>query len=254
MIQSPILALIIPVFQEQDNIVTLLDNISKKIKIPITVNIIFDTEDDPTVGVVKENIAKYKFPILYIKNKYGDGALNAIKTGLELFKEDACVIIMADGSDDLRTINGMYGLFCQGFHIVCGSRYMRNGSQLGGGFIKKSLSIIAGKSLYWFTKLPTHDVTNSYKLYTKKAIDMINIESTGGFEIGMEIVVKSYLNGLAITEVPTTWKDRYEGTSKFKLRKWIPHYVKWYLLLLFKRRRPFTKKEINYNNSRRVGY
>ena len=38
---------------------------------------------------------------------------------------------MADGSDDLNSINGMYGLYCQGFHIVCGSRYMKNGKQIG---------------------------------------------------------------------------------------------------------------------------
>lgn len=251
---APILALIVPVYNEQDNILPLLTNITDKIKIPLKVYIIFDTEDDPTVGVVTENIDKYSFPILCLKNKYGIGALNAIKTGFESFTEEACVTIMADGSDDLNSINGMYGLFCQGFHIVCGSRYMRNGTQIGGGVFKRSLSKIAGKTLYWFTGLPTHDVTNSYKLYTKKALNMITIESKGGFEIGMEIVIKSYLNNLAITEVPTTWKDRYEGTSNFKLWQWLPHYLKWYLLVLVNPQRLFSKRKIKYNEIKKVGY
>ena len=250
----PILALLIPVYHEQENILKLLTNISLKIKIPLKAYIIFDSEDDPTVDIVRKNIGRYKFSILCIQNKYGNGALNAIKTGFESFKEDACVVIMADGSDDLNSINGMYGLFCQGFHIVCASRYMRNGDQIGGGFIKKTLSKIAGITLYWFTKLPTHDVTNSYNLYTKEVIDMINIESRGGFEIVMEIVVKSYLKNLAITEVPTIWRDRYEGTSKFKLRQWLPHYLKWYLIALFKGPSTYIEKAIKYNNSRRVGF
>lgn len=253
MITSPILALIIPVYYEQDNIIALLDKITQHIKIPIKVYIIYDFVEDPTVGLVKNNIDKYIYKIELIKNKYGRGVLYAIKTGFETFSEEACVMIMADGSDDLNTINGMYGLFCQGFHIVCGSRYMRNGRQIGGSYFKKLLSQLAGRSLYWFTKLPTHDVTNSFKLYTKHALSLINFESRGGFEIGMEIVVKSYLNNLAIAEVPTIWRDRYEGTSKFKLWSWLPHYIKWYLRIFTKN--IFKKKnEIKYNEIRKVGF
>ena len=92
------------------------------------------------------------------------------------------------------------------------------------------------------------------KLYTKKALNMITIESKGGFEIGMEIVIKSYLNNLAITEVPTTWKDRYEGTSNFKLWQWLPHYLKWYLLVLVNPQRLFSKRKIKYNEIKKVGY
>ena len=251
-IKQPILALIVPVYYEQDNIIKLLDDIQEKIKIPIKLYIIYDTEIDPTVEVVKKIKDQYPFPVDLILNRIGPGALNAIKTGLHIFKEDACVIIMADSSDDLNTINGMYGLFCQGFHIVCASRYMRNGRQIGGNYLKKVLSKIAGKSLYYITKLPTHDVTNSFKLYSKEAISQINIKSSGGFEIGMEIVVKSFLKGLAIAEVPTIWHDRYVGNSKFKLFKWLPHYLKWYLLILLKN--PFINhKKIKYNKIRKIG-
>lgn len=251
--QRPILALLIPVYYEQDNIVPLFNNISHSIKIPIKVYVIYDSEEDPTVDVVQNNRNQLGYPVVLLKNKYGHGALNAIKTGFEIFKEEACVVIMADGSDDLHSINGMYGLFCQGFHIVCGSRYMRNGKQIGGSRFKKVLSKLAGKSLYWLTSIPTHDVTNSFKLYTKKALDMINFRSSGGFEIGMEILIKSYINNLAITEVPTIWKDRYEGTSKFRLWEWLPHYLKWYFLALYKR--PFFSKQqkVRYNSIRPVG-
>ena len=251
--EQPILALIIPVYHEQNNIINLFSAIYNSIKIPLKVYVIYDTEDDPTFDVVKTNQVKYPFPVHLVKNIYGSGALNAIKTGFNAFSEEACVVIMADGSDDLNTINGMYGLFCQGFHIVCASRYMRNGNQIGGSQFKKVLSRLAGKTLYWFTSLPTHDVTNSFKLYTKKALDMINFESSGGFEIGMEIVVKSFINDLAITEVPTIWRDRYEGTSKFRLWEWLPHYIKWYLLVLYKRKFLRKQEDIQYNNIRQVG-
>ena len=246
----PILTLIVPVFNEKDNILNLLENIRNSIKIPISLSIIYDSDSDNTIPVVKESIDKYHFPISLVKNKYGSGALNAIKTGLQTFSTDACVVIMADGSDDLSSINGMYGLFCQGFHIVCGSRYMKNGKQIGGPIFKKFLSRTAGKSLFYLTGLPTSDVTNSFKLYSKECIDSIEFQSSGGFEIGMEIVVKSYLNGFAISEVPTIWKDRFEGTSNFKLGQWLPYYLRWYLKILFSKK----PNKINFNNIRKVGY
>jgi len=250
---KPILALVIPVYNEEKNIIPLLDKISSLIKIPIKLYFIYDNDNDPTVTIIKKNL-NYKYPIELIKNNYGSGALNAIKTGFETFSEEACVVIMADGSDDLSSINGMYGMFCQGFHIVCGSRYMRNGQQFGGGWFKKLLSSIAGKSLYWFTRIPTHDATNSFKLYTKEVLNNISIKSSGGFEIGMEIVVKAFIKNYSITEVPSIWHDRYEGSSNFKLWAWIPQYLKWYFLVIF--RKPFfiKQKKIKYNSIRPVGY
>ena len=162
---------------------------------------------------------------------------------------------MADGSDDLSSINGMYGLFCQGFHIVCASRYMRNGKQIGGGFIKKNLSKIAGKSLYYLSTLPTNDATNSFKLYSKKIIEEVRFESNGGFEIGIEILCKAHIMNYAISEIPTIWKDRYDGTSKFQLINWLPFYLKWYLKIITRKSILHRRnKEIIYNKIRSVGY
>jgi dolichol-phosphate mannosyltransferase len=33
---------------------------------------------------------------------------------------------------------------------------------------------------------------------------------------------------LPVAELPTIWLERTIGQSNFKLRKWIPHYLKWY--------------------------
>jgi len=76
--------------------------------------------------------------------------------------------------------------------------------------------------------IPTYDVTNSFKMYTKKALHAIGIESNGGFELGMEIVIKAFLRGYKITEIPSIWYDRDMGESRFRLWKWLPKYAYWY--------------------------
>ena len=188
MSDKTILALIIPVFHEQENIPKLINKINSYIKIPIKIYFIFDSDEDPTISVIERLKSECKFEIALKKNNYIKGVLNAIKTGFQTFTEEACVVVMADGSDDLSSINGMYGLFCQGFHIVCASRYMKNGRQIGGEFLKSFLSKVAGKSLFYLTGLPTSDVTNSFKLYSKEVIEDITFESQGGFEEILGIV------------------------------------------------------------------
>lgn len=86
--------------------------------------------------------------------------------------------------------------------------------------------------LNYLSGLPTKDVTNSFRLYRKKVIEAIEIESSGSFEIGMEIVVKAWSLGFQVSKVPTVWRDRTEGESRFQLVAWLPRYLGWYFYCL----------------------
>jgi dolichol-phosphate mannosyltransferase len=58
------------------------------------------------------------------------------------------------------------------------------------------------------------------------------IESHAGFELALELTVKATIDGRVVAELPTTWRDRTTGKSNFRLRQWLPHYLRWYLLAL----------------------
>ena len=221
--------IVIPVYNEDENILLTLAEIDKKIKIPYNIHIIYDFEEDNTIPQVRKYIElNPDVRIELIKNYYGKGALNAIKTGMESFQDGAILVVMADLSDDLAKVSLMLDKLNDGYDLVGGSRYMKGGAQLGGPKFKGLLSRFAGISLHYLTGLPTKDATNSFKLYTKKVLNNIEIESNGGFEIGIEIFVKAYLKGYKIAEVPSIWRDREAGKSNFKLWKWLPNYLKWY--------------------------
>ncbi len=115
--------------------------------------------------------------------------------------------------------------------MVCGSRYMSGGEQVGGPWLKGKLSRAAGVSLS-LAGLPSHDATNSFKLYRTALLRSLVLEGGGGFEINLEIMCKALSAGWRITEVPSRWSDRTAGKSKFKLMKWLPRYVRWYLQTL----------------------
>lgn len=224
------LGIIIPVYNEKHNIGITLESIQAKIGEPHAIYIVFDFDEDNSLPVAQEYKRK-GFDITFVKNEVG-GVVNALKKGLKTAREDYLLVVMADMSDDLAVVDAMIAKMDQGYHLICGSRYMPGGKQIGGPIIKRTLSRLAGVSLKYLASMPTSDVTNSFKLYHKKIIEAFELESNGGFEIGMELVVKAHFGGFKVTEVPSTWSDRTQGQSRFKVMKWASNYLKWYLLAI----------------------
>lgn len=224
------LSIVMPVYNEGRVIKTTIEKVEKAVKSPHELLIVYDMDEDTTVEPVK--ILRKKYPnVLLIKNIYGRGALNALKTGLKKAKGDAVCIMMADLTDDPAVLNKMMRKFNEGYSVISASRYMKGGHQIGGPLVKQILSRIAGISLHYLVGLPTHDATNSFRLYSKKFLSSTKIESDGGFELGLELTVKAYFNGYKVSEVPTTW-TYLAKESRFYLKKWLPKYLKWYFLAI----------------------
>jgi dolichol-phosphate mannosyltransferase len=225
---APSLSIVVPVYNEGENVVPTLRGVIEKTHTrPLEVIIVHDFDEDTTVPVVER--LRAEMPELRLhKNTLGRGVLNAIKSGLAAAGAPYVLVTMGDGSDDPNDIDSMVELARGGADVVAGSRYMRGGRQVGGPLLKRSMSRAAGLSLHWLGGLPIHDATSNFRLYSRRLLDQVTIESTGGFELGIELTVKAYLLGMRVAEVPTTWRDRTAGQSRFKLWKWLPRYLYWY--------------------------
>lgn len=226
--ETPVLSVVVPVYNEGENVAPTLRGIVEKTRVrPLEVLVVHDFDEDTTVPVVKR--MQLEMPELRLhRNTLGRGVLNAMKSGLRAAKAPYVLITMGDGSDEASDIDAMYALAQEGADVVAGSRYMRGGRQLGGPLLKRTMSRAAGLSLHWIGGLPTHDATSNFRLYSKRLLNQVSIESRGGFELGLELTVKAYRLGLRIAEVPTTWRDRTAGQSRFKLWEWLPRYLHWY--------------------------
>lgn len=221
--------IIIPVYNEGDNILVALDEIRKWVRIPYLISIVYDFEEDTTLPALQKLDAEMQQKVVRTRNRYGRGVLNAIKTGLETSTTELMIVTMADLSDPPEVMNQMVDIAIrEQADVVCASRYMKGGKQIGGPVLKSLLSRTAGNLLYFFARLPTHDATNSFKLYRKSFFDTVTIESRAGFEIGIELVVKAFRSKRKVVEVPTIWRDRVAGKSNFKLWKWLPSYLHWF--------------------------
>jgi glycosyltransferase involved in cell wall biosynthesis len=226
--ETPALSVVIPVYNEGENVApTLRALIAQSHVRPLEVLVVYDFDEDTTVPVVER--LQVELPELRLhKNTLGRGVLAAMKSGLRAARGPYVLITMGDGSDNPADVDPMYRLAREGADVVAGSRYMRGGRQMGGPLLKRTMSRTAGLSLHWLGGLPIHDATSNFRLYSKGLLNQVTIESRGGFELGLELTVKAYRLGLRIAEVPTTWRDRTAGRSRFRLWVWLPRYLHWY--------------------------
>ena len=222
------LSIVIPVYNEAANFENLWAELSSAIKCDFVAYVVYDMDEDNTVPVVNKIMAGGEARLRALKNQRGRGVVAAIMTGFDVAPDGPVLVVMADLSDDLAQVDRMMGLYEQGNHIVAGSRYMKGGRLIGGPVFKQTLSRLAGVSLYWLRRLPTHDATNAFKIYDRAMVRSFKVESQGGFELNLELTVKAFLAGYRIAEVPATWRDRTSGQSRFRLWKWLPLYLRWY--------------------------
>jgi dolichol-phosphate mannosyltransferase len=232
MTSEPDISVVIPVRDEAENVRPLFMAIATNIPSNAEVLIVYDSDDDPTLGEVRACTTLIPGETVLVKNDLGRGPANALRAGFNASRGKAIVVVMADLSDELALVRPMASRIAAGDDVVCGSRYMRGGRQIGGPPLKRLLSRIGGISLSLLTGLPTQDPTNAFKMYRASCLRSLQIESRDGFEISLEIVVKAWEAGAIVSQLPATWTDRTAGASKFRLWKWLPKYLHWYLYAL----------------------
>jgi glycosyltransferase involved in cell wall biosynthesis len=225
---SDLLTIVIPVYNEGANFDRLWVELCSKVRLDFSALVVYDFDEDDTLPAVERVIHKGETRIRLIKNNIRRGVVGAIGTGFNQVEHGPILVVMADLSDDLGRVDSMLALYRQGYQLVAGSRYMKGGRLEGGPLVKQFLSRMAGLTLHWFRGIPTHDATNAFKIYDRDMLRSFTIESRHGFELNLELTVKAFLAGYRIGEVPSTWKDRTAGTSRFRLWQWLPSYLKWY--------------------------
>lgn len=221
------LDILIPVYNEADNIVDVLDAVRRYVKTPFRVLICYDHEDDNTLGA----LARYDHPsfeIELVKNP-GRGIHSAVVAGFRASSAPAVLIFPADDVHNTGIIDTLVERFQRGDKVVAPSRFMKGGQMQGCPWLKAILVRCAAFTLYHFAIVPTHDATNGFRLFSREILDTVEIESSLGGSYSIELLVKCHRLGWPISEVPAVWFERSKGQSRFRVFRWVPAYLRWYL-------------------------
>ena len=226
------LDIIIPVYNEDENIVRILKALEDEVVCNFRVLICYDSESDKTLKYVKNRNVINK-EILLIRNPK-QGPNSAIIEGINSSIAEIILIYMADDFENVKLINNMINLIERGNELVMPSRFITGGKMLGANKIKKMITIIGSYLIYHLARIPFKDSTNAFKMFSASLKDKIKLDSTTGFTFALELTTKSYLSNFKIIEIPCIWIETKNRKSNFKVYKWLPYYIYWLMYSMIK--------------------
>jgi glycosyltransferase involved in cell wall biosynthesis len=220
------LDIIIPVYNEGENIVRVLRSLQEHVRTPFRVLICYDHDEDNTLPAIRVGNLP-GLDLQPVKNR-GQGALGAILTGFEDSRAPAVLVLPADDDYNAPNLDRMVERWRAGCDIVAGSRFLPGGCMIGCPRLKATLVRLSAWALYHLARVPTHDPSNGFRLFSRRVLETIPIESTVGFAYSIELLVKCHRLGWKIGEVPVSWYERKAGQSRFRVLRWLPQYLRWF--------------------------
>jgi glycosyltransferase involved in cell wall biosynthesis len=219
------LDIVIPVYNEGANIKAVLESFRRELSFPYRVLICYDFDGDTTLEALAM-LPREDYHYELVKNN-GRGVMAAIRAGLAQTTAPFVMTFPADDDYNAPRLNAMIEKAETGYDIICGSRFMRGGCMEDCPLLKAVLVRSAAMFLVYIARVPTHDATNGLRLFSRRVIDEIPIESQVGFAFSIELLVKCHRLRWPIGEVPFSWHERTAGKSRFRTLHWIPQYMQW---------------------------
>ena len=225
--QAPELDIVIPVYNEGLGITRVLESFTRFVRTPCRVLICYDRDDDNTLPVTRA-YPQDDFAIVSVKNR-GRGALGAVLTGFAASGAPAVLMYPADDDYNAPRIDEMARRCRDGADIVVASRFAPGGCMEGCPWLKALLVRSSAWTLSRLARLPARDPSNGLRVFSRRVLDTIPIESHVGFAYSIELLVKVHRLGWPIVEVPVEWHERTTGRSRFQVLKWVPQYLRWFM-------------------------
>lgn len=217
----PVLSVIIPAHNEEDNIglaVMAVREVLDSTNIDGEIIVVNDNSTDGTQRVVEELSSVVRGLRLVNRKDGRKGFGLTVMEGIKAAEGNYILPFMADLSDDPQDIPRLLKVAMEGYDVVVGSRFIEGGGTIDYPKIKLMANRLYNLFIRTLFGLKIKDCTNAFKLYDRKIIAGMELESRG-FEINAEAIIKVHLKGARIAEVPTIWRQRKKGKAKMKLLK-----------------------------------
>ena len=229
--------MIVPTYNEKDNIDELVQRVSKTIP-GAEIVIVDDNSPDGTSDRARELAKSYKMKVITRSGKLG--LSSAVMEGFAAATGDILVVMDADLSHPPEKIPELVGKIESGeAEIVFGSRHVEGGSIENWPFYRKVVSKGAALLARGLTKVK--DPMSGFFALKRSVIDGVTLDPVG-YKIGLEILVKGKYS--KVVEVPIRFANRKAGKSKLggsEMLRYIDH-----VSMLYEHRRFWLGKYLKF--------
>lgn len=222
--------IIIPTYNEAENIVELIENIAS-LPERFDILIVDDNSPDGTVDKVQQYIRsrahsseiddlKIIIESREVKKGLGTAYIHGFKKALEegyeyIFEMDA------DFSHNPFDLILLYNACAdEGFDLAIGSRYISGVNVVNWPMGRVLLSYFASSYVRIITGMPVRDATAGFKCYKRKVLETIDFDKIRfiGYAFQIEMKFTTWKHGFKMKEVPIVFTDRKRGQSKMSVK------------------------------------
>lgn len=212
------ISLVIPLFNEEESISPLINEIRKALK-PLNkvYEIIFvdDGSTDSSLKIIKDS-AKTDTRIKYISFRKNYGKSAALQVGFKAVTGDAVITLDADLQDDPTEIPNLLKKLDEGFDLCSGWKKQRHDP-----FIKKYSSRFFNFVTRLISGIKIHDFNCGLKAYRKEVVHNLNVYG----ELHRYVPVLANWQGFTVTEIPVKHHARRYGKTKFGMSRFFKGFI-----------------------------
>lgn len=207
---------VIPTYNERENIVDLVDHVRHLPEPPATL-IVDDNSPDGT-GDLADALARERpnVHVLHRPRKLGLGTAHIAGFRYALAENYDYVLTMdADFSHHPRYIPNLIAA-CSECDVVIGSRYVRGGGTRHCRLRRRVLSRTANLIARVILGLRARDCTAGFRCYQRRVLETIELDTifSDGYSFLIEMLYRIQRRGFTIGETPIIYEDRWQGRSK----------------------------------------
>jgi dolichol-phosphate mannosyltransferase len=209
------ISIVIPTYNEKDNIITLIKSIQKHIKNSVEIIVVDDDSPDMTWQLVEE-LNDDTVKVLRRRNQRC--LTSAISDGISMSKGDIVVWMDSDLSMPPEKINDLLDKIYEGYDISVGSRYIPEGGTV---IVESSqdsmMSAVSSFVMNYFIQRlldPSFkDYTSGFIAIRKEVLEDIKLRGDYG-EYFIDLIYNAIKKGYKVVEVPYILQARKHGESK----------------------------------------
>ncbi len=229
---------IVPTYNERDNIIRLIDAVLGQ-DARIDVLVVDDGSPDGTGELVDERVAiDTRVHVIHRAHKIGLGTAYLAGFRWALVRDYELIFEMdADFSHDPSHLPQFIESAGEA-DVVLGSRY-REGKVTVVNWPMNRLLLSYGANIYAriVTGLPLYDATGGFKCFHRKVLESIDLSDvrSNGYVFQIEMSFRAWRKGFRIVEIPIVFVDRTEGESKMSKRIvreaiWMVWRLRWWAI------------------------
>ncbi len=225
----PEVSIIIPIFNEADNIELLFTELAAELALLNKKYELIFVDDGSSDGssLLLDQIASDNdnTRVLHMRRNYGQTA--AIMAGISASKGDILVPMDGDLQNDPADIGMLIDKLREGYDVVSGWRKDREDNPLS----RKIPSVIANKIISKIFKISLHDYGCTLKAYRRSVLENIRLYG----EMHRFIPIYAAWEGGRVTEMVVSHRPRKHGVSKYGIDRTIRVFLDIFLLYFMDR-------------------